>query len=90
MTMNIIAINDMPLSKDLDQQAMSALTGGWTFTNYSNNTYGSWSTVSDTTVNGGYQYIGTVRYRIRNRRIRRQRTQRRTSNYTRLEFDGYL
>lgn len=88
--MTIIAINDMDLSKELDQQAMSALLGGWTFTNYSNNTYSSWSTISDTTSNGGYQYIGNVRYRIRTRSIRRERTQRRTSNYRRLEFDGYI
>ena len=86
----MLKINDMQLGKELDQQAMSALTGGWTFTGYSSNTYSSWSTVSDTTSNGGYQYIGTVRYRIVNRRIRKQRTQRRTSNYKRLEFDGYI
>ena len=79
--MTLIAINDMDLSKNLDRQAMSALTGGWTFTHYSNNTYGSWSTISDNTSSGGYRYFGGIRYRVHNRAIRRERTQRRTSNY---------
>ena len=88
--MNAINIIDLDNDRELGREAMQALTGGWTFTNYSSTWYSSWSTVSDSTSTAGYQTIGTVRYRIVNRAIRKQRTQRRTSNYRRLEFSGYI
>ncbi len=87
--MTALAILDIEESKELDQNAMSAVLGGWTYTGRSNS-YSSWSTVSDQTWNGGYQNIGTIRYRIVNRRIRKQRTHTRSKNYKRLEFSGYL
>ena len=88
--MTALAIADLNTARQLDRDAMHQLIGGWNFTGYSNFTSSSWSTVSDTTSAGGFQTIGTVRYRIVNRRIREERTQRRTKNYKRLEFAGYL
>ena len=56
--MNAITLNDLELGKDLDRQAMLALTGGGSATAYTGTSYGSMSTSYSHTTNKQLQGYG--------------------------------
>ena len=87
--MNTLNITDLEMSKDLNREAMLALNGGWTFLN-TKYSYSSYSRNSDSQTNGGYRYLGNVRYRVINLKQSWSRTQTKTNNFYRLEFNGYI
>lgn len=81
--MSTIVLNDLDLNEDLDRAAMARLSGGYTYTGYSDS-YGSWSFVNEWTSSGGFKQIGFVKYKVDKKHRRYSRTQYRTYNYEQL------
>ena len=81
--MSTLVVQDLEHDLELDKNAMKDIMGGWTYLG-STSSYGHYTYTSSWTTDGGYKYIGGIKYRIRNKYKKYKRNQYKTKQYQEL------